>query len=126
MQPFSAVASVSATHAVTCTCGRSPKYVASWCQAAIAALSGSLTNHVDVNTRMLGPDEALDGVEDGRMAGERVDPRQQDVRARAVARRLIGREQSPDGALERLELSLHSAACAGVRARFGERNPSRA
>ena len=48
MQPFSAVASVRASHAVTCTYGRSPKYVASWCQAAIAALSGSLMNHVEV------------------------------------------------------------------------------
>ena len=55
MQPFSAVASVSASHAVTCTYGRRPKYVASWCQAAIAALSGSLMNHVQVYTRMSGP-----------------------------------------------------------------------
>ena len=90
MQPFSAVASVSASHAVTCRCGRKPKYVASWCQAAIAALSGSLMNHVEVNTRMFGPMRLLDGIEDRGMAGERVDPRQQDVRARAVARRLIG------------------------------------
>jgi len=55
MQPFSAVASVSASHAVTCTYGRNPKYVASWCQAAIAGLSGSLMNHVEVYTRMSGP-----------------------------------------------------------------------
>ncbi len=55
MQPFSAVASLSASHAVTWRCGESPKYVASWCQAAIAALSGSLMNHVEVYTRMFGP-----------------------------------------------------------------------
>jgi hypothetical protein len=48
MQPLSAVASVSASQAVTCTEGRRPKYVASWCQAAIAALAGSLMNQVEV------------------------------------------------------------------------------
>jgi hypothetical protein len=55
--------------------------------------------HEDVRT-----DETLDGIEDRRMAGERMDPRQQDVRARAVARRLIDRERSADDALECLEL----------------------
>ena len=64
----------------------------------------------------VGSDEALDGVEHGRVADEGIDPRQQDVRARAVPRRLVGSERPADGALEGLEL-----VPAGRGLRRGER-----
>ena len=107
-------------------CGRSPKYVASWCQAAIAALSGSLTNHVDVNTRMLGPMRLSTA---SRMAGWRasawthVSKTCVRERWRAVSSAVSSPPMARSNASS---FPLHSAACAGVRARFGERNPSRA
>ena len=125
MQPLSTVASLSASHAVTCKCGDRPKYVASWCQAAIAGLSGSLMNHVEVYTRMFGPTMLSTA---SRIAGcltsacthvSRTCVRE---RWRAVRSAVSGPPMARSNAASCFR---HVAAWAAVSAGLGERNPSR-
>ena len=95
MHPASALASVSATQAHTCSCGSKPKYVPSWCHAAKVGECGSLMKNVLVHTRMSGPIRSSIASRMRGMADQRVEPRRMRIGVRAPLDVRLGDRRSP-------------------------------